>query len=162
MSQGASGLTGASMPPPDMSVGYTGMADAGMSMPAGYTGATSAGSAAPATPQGIIPPSQGTAVNPGENLKQNLGFMQKFANLLGKDPDERAKNAKVFAAMVKDLGNVGKAMSDSTLMQRMMSEQMNAPQMLEGGGAAPNVGAIAPSAGGGINTPVMATGGFTR
>lgn len=95
---------------------------------------------------GPMPPvdaNTGQPVNrPTEALKENLSTMQKFTNLLGKDPKEREKNAKIFAALVKDLGNVGAGLAQSTLMQRMMEEQMNSPVYLPGGQASGGVGAL--------------------
>jgi hypothetical protein len=85
-----------------------------------------------ATPVNV--PRTGAEPDPTKNLKDNLGLMQKFTNLLGKTPEEREKNSKIFAALVKDLGNVGKSITDSTLMQRMMSEQSGGMAMLDQGG----------------------------
>jgi|SRR5215467_4148474 len=69
--------------------------------------------------------------------------MQNFASFLGDTPEERANNAKKFAAMVKDIGNLGTSISDSTLMQRMMKEQMKGPMAItEGQNPSGGVGAI--------------------
>jgi hypothetical protein len=85
----------------------------------------------------------GTGEAPTAPIHENLSIMQRFANLLGKDPKERAENAKVFAAMVKDVGSLGANMQQSTLMKRMMTEQMRAPLAIMGGGqASGGVGAI--------------------
>jgi hypothetical protein len=54
----------------------------------------------------------------------NLMKMQDFSSFLGDTTEEREKNAAKFAAMVKDVGNVGRSMADSTLMQRMMTHSM--------------------------------------
>src|SRR5262245_22756011 len=93
---------------------------------------------------GPMPPVDKTTGAPAklEPLKENLSTMQKFTNLLGKDPKEREKNAKIFAALVKDLGNVGAGLAQSTLMQRMMEEQMNSPTYIPGGQASGGVGAL--------------------
>lgn len=66
-------------------------------------------------------------------LAAGFDKMQNFASFLGDTPEERADNAKKFAAMVKDVGNLGKDISDSTLMQRMMKEQMAGPSYISEG-----------------------------
>lgn len=63
-------------------------------------------------------------------MAKGFDKMQNFASFLGDTPEERADNAKKFAAMVKDVGNLGKDISDSTLMQRMMKEQMGGPSYI--------------------------------
>jgi hypothetical protein len=75
-----------------------------------------------------------------------LGGVKKltdFASFLGDSPEERADNAKKFAALVKDVGNTVSDVSDSTLMQRMMKEQMGGPSYIgEGGSPSGGVSAI--------------------
>jgi hypothetical protein len=102
-------------------------------------------------------PRTGAEPKPLENMKNNLGIMQKFTNLLGKTPEEREKNAKIFAALVKDLGNVGKSLTDSTLMQRMMSEQMGGIQPMGEGGPGGMPAAIPRSD---FSNPIVPQGGF--
>jgi len=76
-------------------------------------------------------------------MKAGFDKMQGFASFLGDDPKEREINAKKFAALVKDVGNIGKDVSDSTLMQRMMKEGMSGPQYIsEGQGPSGGVSAI--------------------
>jgi hypothetical protein len=55
------------------------------------------------------------------------------------------------------VGNIGKTVADSTLMQRMMKEQMGGPSVITGGSASGGVGAIPQSNVGG---PVMSSLGF--
>jgi hypothetical protein len=71
-----------------------------------------------------------------------LKKMTDFASFLGDTPEERADNAKKFAALVKDVGNTVKDVGDSTLMQRMMKEQMGGAQFI-GEGQSPS-GGISP------------------
>jgi len=94
---------------------------------------------------------------PLDSLKENMGLMQKFSNLLGDTPEERAQNAKVFSALVKDVGNIGKTVADSTLMQRMMKSQMGGPSVVTSGSASGGVGGIQPSNAG---APIMNSLGF--
>jgi hypothetical protein len=69
--------------------------------------------------------------------------MQRFAGFLGDDPDEREKNAKAFAALAKDIGGIGRTMSESSIMQRMMKEQMGgSATMIPGGSPAGGIAAI--------------------
>jgi len=59
--------------------------------------------------------------------------MTDFASFLGDTPEERADNAKKFAALVKDVGNTVKDVGDSTIMQRMMKESMGGPSYISEG-----------------------------
>lgn len=103
---------------------------------AGAAGAAGAGGAAGApagepsfaydTSSGAYIRSEGPPpADPAAAVKGNMGIMQKFAGMLGDTPEERAKNATKFAALVKDVGSIGRTLQDSTLMQRMMKEQMS-------------------------------------
>lgn len=76
-------------------------------------------------------PAEG-AVEPS-GLLGGLKKMTNFASFLGDTPEERADNAKKFAALVKDVGNTVKDVGDSTLMQRMMKEQMGGPSYVSEG-----------------------------
>lgn len=64
-----------------------------------------------------------------------LDTMRSFAMKLGKTPEEREKNAKAFAALVKDVGSMASTMSESSLMQRMMEHSMSGPTFLDTGTA---------------------------
>jgi len=67
-------------------------------------------------------------------LSGALDKVKSFTDFLGDTPEEREKNAQRFAALVKDVGNMGKNISESTLMQRMMKESMKRPMAALGGG----------------------------
>lgn len=112
--------------PTDTSVGYSPQGPIGQEV-----GPSSGGTPLGEGPAGGGPP--GVA---------GLSKMQKFAEFLGSTPEEREKNAKAFAAMVKDIGNIGRTMSESSLMQRMMSEQMGGAAYI-GEGTSPSGGIAA-------------------
>jgi hypothetical protein len=75
-------------------------------------------------------------------LSKGLDKIKGMASFLGDTQEERENNAKKFAALVKDIGNVGKDVADSTLMQRMMKEQMGGPAYISEG-ASPSGGVSA-------------------
>lgn len=85
-------------------------------------------------PQGTPGDPSSDPTHPDHPLQKNLSIMQRMANLLGDTPEERTKNAKQFAAMVKDVGSMGASMQQGTLMKRMMKEQMRMPMAVMGGG----------------------------
>jgi hypothetical protein len=79
-------------------------------------------------------------------LSKGLDKIKGFASFLGDSQDERENNAKKFAALVKDIGNMGKDMADSTLMQRLMKESMSGPAyMSEGQAPSGGIAAIPPT-----------------
>jgi len=74
-----------------------------------------------------------------------LGGFKKLndmASFMGDTPEEREKNSKAFAALVKDVGSSVTDISESTLMQRMMKESMGGPAYLDSG-ASPSGGVAA-------------------
>lgn len=76
-------------------------------------------------------------------LQGGFDKMQDFASFLGDTPEERENNAKKFAALVKDIGNMGQSVSDSTLMQRMMKHAGGGPTaIMEGQGPSGGISAI--------------------
>jgi len=75
-------------------------------------------------------------------LASGYDKMQGFSQFLGDTPEERVTNAKAFAAMVKDVGSLGKTMSDSTLMQRMLKDSTRGITSI-GGGEGPSGGIAA-------------------
>lgn len=84
---------------------------------------------------GMMGPMPGETT-PGSGLMGVLSGFKKltdFAGFLGDTPEEREKNAKQFAALVKDVGGAVNDMGDSTLMQRMMKASMSGPQYLNDG-----------------------------
>lgn len=71
-----------------------------------------------------------------------LSKMTDFASLLGDTPEERADNAKKYAALVKDVGNSVNDISQSTLMQRMMKHKTGPQYVQEGQSPSGGVAAI--------------------
>jgi hypothetical protein len=105
----------------------------------------------PAGPVGAVsgPSSGGTPAGPGPaggtpgTFVNNVGFLQRVGKFFGDTQEEREKNAKAFAALTKDLGGIGRTMSESSLMQRMMKEQMaGEATMIPGGSPAGGIAAI--------------------
>jgi hypothetical protein len=66
-------------------------------------------------------------------LAKGLDKIQGFSSFLGDTQEERENNAKKFAALVKDIGNVGTDVMESTLMQRMMKEGSGGPSYISEG-----------------------------
>jgi hypothetical protein len=131
----------------DMMGGGAGASAGGTPGPSSAPWASAAGPAPGDTnvqiPQGQPGDPSSDPTHPDHPLQQNLSLMQRFANLLGATPEERTKNAKQFAAMVKDVGSMGASMQQGTLMKRMMKEQMRMPMaVMGGGGPAGGVAAI--------------------
>src|SRR4029077_8203569 len=142
---------GGGMSPGDTSVGYS---------PEGPIGQAS-GPSSGGTPLGPGPAGGVDAQSATQNMQDNTGLLSKVSNLFGKDQKEREKNAKAFAALVKDVGDATKTLGSSTLMQRMMTEQMRAPMaIVGGGGASGGVAAIPRSFDPGAAAASMSRAGF--
>ena len=73
------------------------------------------------------------------NLMAGFKKFQDFSQILGDTPEERSDNAKRFAALVKDIGNVGKDLQESTLMERMMKAGTKPFATIPGGSASGGV-----------------------
>lgn len=93
---------------------------------AGTPGTSPAGIEEQNQPGFVGPPAQQKVDPSGMMGALSAGFakIQDFTQFLGDDPKERELNAKKFAAIVKDVGNVASNVKDSTLMRRMMELQM--------------------------------------
>ena len=96
-----------------------------------------AGTAGPVMPGGAKRTGQSGMMGMLAGLKD----MSSFAIKLGDTPEEREKNAKAFAAAVKDIGSLTANLSESTLMQSMM-KNMGGPAYLDTG-ASPSGGVAA-------------------
>jgi hypothetical protein len=95
---------------------------------------------------GPMPGARQGASGVAGGLSKGLDKIKGFASFLGDSQDERENNAKKFAALVKDIGNMGKDMADSTLMQRLMKESMSGPAyMSEGQAPSGGIAAIPPT-----------------
>jgi hypothetical protein len=66
-------------------------------------------------------------------LASGFSKLSEVSSFLGSSPDEIKKNAQVLGAMAKDLGSAHQAMTDSTLMRRVIEHGMRAPLAVFGG-----------------------------
>jgi hypothetical protein len=129
MSQMFGGTAATTAPMPAATdVGYTPQGPAGTP-----TAESSGGTPAGPGPAGGITPT----------FAKNLSLTQRFAEMLGKTPEERERNAKAFAALTKDISGITRTMSESSLMQRMMQEQMGgAGELIPGASPSGGIAAI--------------------
>jgi len=91
-------------------------------------------SGSPLGPTAAAPPGSVTTDPSGGGLMANLAKLKDTMSLFGSTPEEREKNAKAFAAMVKDVGSLGQNLQSSTLLQRLFRHGLKAPIADIGGG----------------------------
>jgi hypothetical protein len=78
-------------------------------------------------------------------LASGFSKLSELTKLLGSNPDEIKKNAQVLGAMAKDLGSARQAMTDSTLMKRVIEHGMRAPLAVFGGQTPQSAARIQPT-----------------
>jgi hypothetical protein len=120
---------------------------------------TASGPAQTPIGEGAANPSALNSPEAMANMSGNLQSAWSFANLLGSNPDERTKNARAFASMVQQLGKMGKDVSESTLLQRMMKGRIRPIAELTSGQQSGGTGPM-PEYSGPATAPIMSNTTF--
>jgi len=95
-----------------------------------------------------------------ENMYGGMSHMQDMAMQFGDTPEERTANARAFATLVDQLGKMGKTISDSTILQRMMKGRIRPIAQLSSGQQAGGVGAMPSTLPPGVAQSVMSQMGY--